>query len=449
MAMNTILVVDDSKEFRDTLTAVLQAEGWKALPVGTGQAALETLQRERVDVALLDYRLPHQDGLSVLAQMKRVDPTLPVIMVTAFGDVATAVEAMKKGAFDYLAKTADHEEVLARIRKALEMRVLSEETEVLRALAKKGGPILVGESPAMRKVRQLIQQVASTDFTVMISGESGTGKEVVARLVHEQSSRAEKPFVPLDCGAVPETLFESELFGYEKGAFTGAEARKRGYFEMAFQGTLLLDEISNLQLTGQAKLLRVLEQRTIQHLGGIQAISTDVRVIAASNQELRGLCTQGRFREDLLHRLEEFVIHLPPLREHREDVGPLAQHFIKVANQELGKSVQGFSPPAMARLEAYQWPGNVRELRNAVKQAVLVATDVIEMDHLQVILRLPVSLSSGVPFKTSIRRATGAAERQLIVEALEQTRYNKVKAAKLLKMSRSVLYEKLNKYKLK
>lgn len=444
--MRTILLVDDSKEFRDTMKAVLEAEGWATLSVGTGAAALEAVQRERVDVVLLDFKLPRQNGLAVLDQLKKSDPKLPVIMLTAFGEVGVAVEAMRKGAFDYLTKTADPDEVLVRVRKALDLRALSQEADVLRDLAKKqAGPTLVVESPAMQQVQEQIRRVAGTDFTVLIMGESGTGKEVVARLIHEQSGRSEKPFVPLDCGALPETLLESELFGYEKGAFTGAENRKRGYFEMAFQGTLFLDEISNLQMTGQAKLLRVLEQRTIQHLGGTQAIDTDVRVIAASNKELRTVASQGQFRDDLLHRLEEFVIHLPPLRDRREDIVPLAQHFLAIANQELGKSVQSFSPDALQRLTAYHWPGNIRELRNAVKQAVLSADTVVGTEHLQVIFRFSVNMG-GVPFRKSIRRAAGEAERQLIVEALEKTRHNKVKTAKFLGMSRSVLYEKLKKY---
>jgi len=445
--MNTVLVVDDSREFRALMKTVLEGEGWKVLEAGTGSAALERIQQERVDVVLLDYRLPHHHGLTVLDQLKRVDPNLPVIMVTAFGEVSTAVEAMKKGAFDYVVKTADLEEVLVRVRKALEVRALSEEAGILRTLTKQSEPLLVGESAAMRQVRQQIQRVAGTDFTVLITGESGTGKEVVARLIHARSARFQKPFVPVDCGAVPETLLESELFGYEKGAFTGAEARKRGYFEMAFQGTLFLDEISNLPLGGQAKLLRALEQRTIHHLGGTRSIDTDVRVIAASNQELRRLSFEGRFREDLLHRLEEFVIALPPLRERPEDIVPLAEHFLAMANQELGKSVKTFSREAIRRLMAYHWPGNVRELRNAVKQAALVADETIEPDHLRLVLKFAVQ-GGTTSFRHTVRRAAGEAERQMIVEALEHTRYNKVRAAKLLGMSRSVLYAKLKKHRL-
>lgn len=430
------------------MAAVLGSEGWRTIAVGSGEAAVETVQKERIDVVLLDFKLPRQDGLAVLDRVKKIDAKLPVIMVTGYGEVSTAVEAMKRGAMDYLMKTADADEVLVRVRKALELRALSTEADVLRTLAKKDvGPTLIGQSAAIEHVRHQIRQVAPTDFTVLIMGESGTGKEVVARLVHEQSPRAEKPFVPLDCGAVPENLLESELFGYEKGAFTGAEARKRGYFEMAFQGTLFLDEISNLAMTGQAKLLRVLEQRTIQHLGGTQSINTDVRVIAASNQELRQAAGTGRFREDLLHRLEEFVIHLPPLRERREDIVPLAEHFLKQANAELTKTVQGFSKAAVARLTAYHWPGNVREMRNAVKQATLLATDEVDVEHLRLIFRFTVG-APGTPFRESIHKATGDAEKQLILEALEKTRQNKVKAAQLLGMSRSVLYEKLKKFQI-
>src|SRR5262245_34445314 len=360
-----VLVVDDDEGLRESCRLILE-EDYEVLDAPNGAEGLEVLRGSEVDVVLLDVRLPGMDGLEVLQKIKSLDEQIEVILVTAVKTVRTAVTAMKLGAFDYLTKPFEEEEVLAVVRRALERRALQRELAFLRSeLARRdNGGDIVGESAEMRRLFHVIAQVARTSATVLITGESGTGKELVARAIHSQSPRREKPFVPVNPAAISETLIESELFGHERGAFTGAYQKKLGRFELAQGGTLFLDEIATLKAEMQAKLLRVLQEREIERVGGTRRIGVDVRIIAATNVDLKRAVATQAFREDLYYRLNVVPIALPPLRSRRDDIALLAEHFIRKYNQRFGKHISGISDDARAALEDYHWPGNVRELQN-------------------------------------------------------------------------------------
>jgi len=383
--METILIVDDDRDFRFNLSAILRGAGYDVRTASHGRQAIKEVARCAPSIALLDFRLPDMDGMKVLEEIRKVDRDLITIMVTAHGDVKGAVIAMKMGAFDYIAKPFDEEELILIIKKALETRSMSREVERLR---KKLGESrddeeIMGKSPRIQQILRQVEIIAPTNMTVVIQGASGTGKELIARRIHQMSRRRDQPFVAVDCGALPETLMESEFFGYEKGAFTGADGRKDGKFEQAHGGTLFLDEITNLSEAVQMKLLRVLQERRLQHLGGQREISVDVRIVAASNVLLSEQVRKGRFRDDLYHRLNEFQIELPRLAERMEDIPILAKSFLEGANREFQKDVKGFSPEAMKCILSHAWPGNVRELMNVTRRAVLLAeSDTIELDHL-------------------------------------------------------------------
>jgi DNA-binding NtrC family response regulator len=433
--MKRILIVDDHKDFRDSLAIFLKDENYETITTSTGKNAINLISLTDFDLVLLDLKLPHMDGIATLQKIKSIKKDLPVIIITAYGDIGSAVEAIKLGASDYITKPFDNEELLIRIKKVIDSSKLS---------TLKQKEILIGNSPQIKKIINEINQVAQTDMTVMIQGESGTGKEVIARLIHNKSKRAEGPFVPFNCGAIPESLLESELFGYEKGAFTGADKRKLGYFEMADGGTLFLDEIGNMPISQQAKLLRCIEEKAIQHLGGNELIPVDVRIIVATNVDLKNAIEEGKFRDDLYHRIREFVIYVPPLRERIEDIEVLADYFRQISNQELKKNVEKISPRALNILKSYNWPGNVRELKNVIKQAVLLADKVIEPYHLQI--EIEESIEDSLKLKKIIKQTTRNIEKKMIINALKQAKYNKKKAAEILGINRSVLYEKIKKY---
>ncbi len=447
-----VLVVDDDAGVRASFRLILEDE-YDVLEARDGVQALEVLRADPVDLVLLDVRLPGMDGLQVLARIRALDERLDVILVTAVKTVKTAVAAMKLGALDYLTKPFDQEEVLPLIRRAIEKRALEREVVALRSeLARRqGADALVGQSPGMRKVFQVIEQVARITATVLITGESGTGKELIARAIHRQSPRRDRPFVAVNPAAIAETLLESELFGHERGAFTGAYQRKLGKFELAQGGTLFLDEIATLRAEAQAKLLRALQEREIERVGGTRSIKMDVRIIAATNADLRKAIAAGAFRGDLYYRLNVVPLVAPPLRERPGDVPLLVTHFIRRYSREFNRPVTAVSPEAQAALEEYGWPGNVRELQNVIERSVALAEGpVIQLRDLPLDLMLPdhgarARQSESLPLQEACERF----ERQILLRALERAGWNHTEAARLLGVHRNTLQQKVAKWSLR
>ena len=446
-----VLVVDDDEGLRESCRLILE-EDFDVLDAADGEQALGVLRASEVDVVLLDVRLPGMDGLDVLQQIKALDEQIEVILVTAVKTVRTAVTAMKLGAFDYLTKPFEEDEVLAVVQRALERRALQREVTFLRCeLARRhDGEQIIGDSAEMRRLYQLVAQVARTSTTVVITGESGTGKELVARAIHRQSARREKPFVAVNPAAMPDTLIESELFGHERGAFTGAFQKKLGRFELAQGGTLFLDEIATLKAELQVKLLRVLQEREIERLGGTRRIAVDVRIIAATNADLKRAVANQTFREDLYYRLNVVPITVPPLRNRRDDIGPLVNHFVKQYDQQFGKRITGVSPEALAALEEYDWPGNVRELQNIIERCVaLVEGPVIQVWDLPMEVTLGEQRSRpGETPQSAFSGAMDQFERDLIQRALERCMWNQSKAAEALGLHRNTLLRKIAKWRL-
>ncbi len=446
--MATFLVVDDEPDMRASLRFFLSAKGHRLLEAANGTEALAILEKNHLDGVLLDLFLAKENGMSLLGRIKKVDSSLPVVVVTGHADVPTAVEAMKLGAADYIAKPFNNEHLLVILEKAAKLRELSMEVETLRRqVQKKTCPagVIFGPSPAIQDALKQVYIVSPTDLSVIIQGPSGCGKEVIARLTHKFSHRKNGPFLAVDCGTLPEALVESELFGFEKGAFTGADRKKPGQFEMAYKGTLFLDEVGNLSLVVQAKLLRVLQEKKIHHLGGKKDIPVDVRILAASNKDLLEAVRKGEFREDLYHRLNQFFIKLPPLKKRIEDIPVLAAQFLKESTRVLHKRVQSVSQAALDMLQAHSWPGNVRELKNVILRAALLSDKVIGPEHLQIETLLCHDES---PFNQTLKSAVMPIEKELIQKALKQTKGNKVQAARLLGIDRKALYYKMAKYEL-
>ena len=439
-----VLVIDDEPGVRASVRMVLDGV-CEVLEAPDGPAGIERARGQDVDVCLLDVRLPGMEGIEVLERLKRIDPGLEVVLVTAVRTVRTAVEAMKLGAYDYLTKPFGAEDLRGVVGRAVERRALHREVRYLRdELARhEGFDQLVGRSDVMRRVYERVRQVADTTATVLITGESGTGKELIARAIHRQGTRRDRPFVAVNCAALPADLLESELFGHERGAFTGAHARKLGKFEVAHTGTLFLDEIGTLRLDLQPKLLRALQEREIERVGGSRAIGVDVRIIAASNADLRQAVTVGRFREDLFYRLHVVPIMVPPLRDRREDVGPLARHFLAKYARQFGKAVTDLSAGALEALERYHWPGNVRELENIVARSVALTTEgVVQLDQIPLDIALAPAESTGED-QLNLREARQEVERLLILRALDRAQGNQTVAARLLGMHRNTLLVKL------
>ncbi|MDP2702975.1 MAG: sigma-54 dependent transcriptional regulator, partial [Candidatus Rokubacteria bacterium] len=417
-----ILLVDDEEEIRELLSRLVRKEGFEPLAAPDGETALDLIRRESPDVALLDIRMPGLDGMELLRRAKEIDRDLPVIMITSHGLVKGAVEALRAGAHDYLVKPFENAEVIRSIRRAMTDRGLRRTIRVLSERVRDASslPDLMGPSEAIARVSADVARVAPSDFAVLVTGETGTGKELVALAIHQASPRASAPFVAVDCGAIPETLFESELFGHEKGAFTGAERQKPGKFETASGGTLFLDEISNMPPGSQAKLLRALQDKSVVRVGGTRPVSVDIRLLAATNADLETTAAAGAFRRDLFFRLNEFAIPIPPLRERKQDIVFLAKRFLDLTNDELRKTVKGFSEAAVERLLTHDWPGNVRELRSAIRRAVLLADAVIDEAHLGLAIApappfdfpgVPGVPIDGLGLKDLVRRATIAVER--------------------------------------
>ncbi|OGL64678.1 MAG: Fis family transcriptional regulator [Candidatus Tectomicrobia bacterium RIFCSPLOWO2_12_FULL_69_37] len=440
--MKTILVVDDQKNYLIVLEELLRGEGFEVVTKRSAAEAAEVCRRADVDLLLTDMRMAGMDGIQLLSEVLRIDPDLPVILMTAFATVEKAVEAMKKGAYDYILKPFRNEELLAAIRQAVQVRELRHEHRQLQK-ERASRAVFESQSPPMREAIRLAEQVAPSATTVLLSGESGTGKEILARALHAMSPRAERFFIPANCAAIPESLLETELFGHQKGAFTGAVAMRKGLFERADGGTLFLDEVSEMTPHLQAKVLRVLQEREFERVGGEQAIRVDVRIIAATNKDLRELVEAGRFREDLFYRLFVFHIHLPSLRERAEDILPLAGHFVRQFAAEMGKPIGGLTPEAQAALAAHRWPGNIRELRNAIERAVVLCAGrlIDERDLPGDVVRpaggLPPAVDAGKRNGGTLAQVLEQYERQMIVQALARAGGVQARAARELGISRS------------
>ena len=446
----TVLVVDDEPLIRWALVNRLKEEGYRTAEAGTASEAVG-LHHEGVDLMLLDFALPDANGLEVLTQVKQTDPDTLVIMLTANTDVGTAVAAMKQGAFHYANKPFDLDEIMLLVEKALETTQLRREVRTLRARQAQpyGVSSIVGESDAIKTVRALLHKIGTSPAsTVLLTGESGTGKDLAAKVLHYSSNRAAKPFMNITCSALPETLLESELFGHERGAFTGADRQKRGLIESADGGTVFLDEIGEMVPLLQAKLLRFLEEKTFKRVGGSTDIKVDVRVVAATNRSLEEEVKKGRFREDLYYRLNVMAVPLPLLRERREDIPRLINHYIDLFNTEFRKKIRGVSPTTLTALTAYAWPGNVRELRNAVERAALLA-ETIELNetHFPVLSAAPGELSTGISLPAGGINLEGL-ERSLVVQALERAGWNQTKAATLLGLNRDQIRYRIEKFEL-
>jgi DNA-binding NtrC family response regulator len=467
MSKGTILVVDDEAEIREGLELLLVSEGYGVTSVETGEAGLVKLEEEPFDLCLLDVSLPGRNGLDLLKEIRRRDPYLSVVLITAYGSIDMARAAFKSGAQDYITKPWSNDEVLAQVAQAVEGRRLREENvQLKRALKQRYNfPNIIGKSENMLSLLDLVAQVAPSRSTVLIAGESGTGKELIAKAIHSASTRAEKAFVPVNTGSIPVDLLESQLFGHVKGAFTSAVASKKGLFEVADQGTIFFDEISTIGPETQAKLLRVIQEREFMRLGGTDTIKVDVRILAASNLDLSRLVRDGRFREDLYHRLNVIGIHLPPLRERKEDIPLLIEHFLERFSKENNKPQRRFLHGAMKLLMDYDWPGNIRELENAVERAVVLSTqEQLESDLLpenirtkEIVKGVRLQLAEFMPPLPGEPGARTAAdnptpslfqimeevERRIIVDMLERTNWNQTEAAERFQIPLSTLNQKI------
>jgi two-component system response regulator HydG len=488
--MEKILIVDDNNDICLLLERFLSKQGYKTASVQRGEEGLALLRKEPVELVICDFKLPDIDGLEMLRRIKVLHPSTAVIIITGYSDVRIAVQTVKHGAYDYVTKPLYPDEILYTIKSALDRRSQSlnqasdtsaspatsgstsakpastKSSASKTAIAPDGKRFIFGKSRVAEQLQKHIDLIAPTDMSVIITGETGTGKEFVANAIHLKSKRAEKPFVAIDCGALSKDLAGSELFGHVKGAFTGAMADKAGSFEFANGGTLFLDEIGNLSYDNQIKLLRVLQERKIRRIGSNQDIAVDVRIIVATNEDLREAVRQGRFREDIYHRIAEFEIHLSPLRERKADIMIFAEHFLELANVQLEKDIIGFNDEAKEKLKEYFWHGNLRELQNVVKRSVLLTQgDYIEADVLPQEIIMPQYLTPedtvgaqvnfdparpGIPVisqsAANLKSVSENAERAAILKVLEKTGYNKTKAAEVLNIDRKTLYNKLKAY---
>jgi len=454
-----VLIVDDSNEIRRMLRELLGRHGMEVREAADGDSALRLIRAESPDIVLLDVRMPGMDGIETLRQAAKIDGHAVFIMMTGFSDVREAVEAMMAGASNYLLKPLDTRELLRLIGQGATGRQLSKG----RPGTSDDGPepcwpltLLMGRSAQVGRLEAEVHRVAPTNFSVVITGPTGAGKEVVARAIHSQSQRTSGPFLAVDCGAIPDTLIESELFGHQKGAFTGADRMQIGKFEAASGGTLFLDEISNLPIAIQGKLLRVLQEKKVYRIGSNTGNNVDVRIITATNEDLRALIAARRFREDLFHRIGEYIIRVPPLAERREDIIFLAKRFLERTNRELGKNICGLSEGAIEVLLRYEWPGNVRELRNAIRRAVLLSDEWIDAEHLKLRpapngdasmnVEVPAVAAGKLSLKDIVHCAREKVEREVLAQTLRKTDGNKAKAARLLQVDYKTIHMKLKLY---
>lgn len=461
-----ILVIDDDQDLCTLLSRLLSKNGYAVTTANRGAVAREEMARKHFALVLCDHRLPDTDAPRMLEHIRTSSPGTQVIIITGYSEVRLAVELMRKGAFDYIGKPLYPDELLMRVQDALAVDgqqatagPSSARTPVSKGKASAGRTFVDGQGPAAQLMAKHIGLVAPTDMSVLITGETGTGKEFVAKRIHAESTRANAPFVSVDCGALPKELAGSELFGHTKGAFTGAVSDRAGSFEQADGGTLFLDEVGNLTYENQIKLLRVLQERRFKRIGGTKDIEVDVRILAATNEDLRKAVAEGRFREDLLHRIQEFTIHLLPLRERREDIPKFAEHFVGLANERLGRSVEGFDDAALQHIVSHGWSGNLRELGNVIKRAVLLSSGPrISSDCLPAVVLSgtgPRTESNAEPGPAApspvsggdgLRGVAHQAEREAILQALERNGYNKSRTAEQLNIDRKTLYNKLKSY---
>ncbi len=457
-----ILIVDDEKDICTLLSEFMKNENLEPVVAYTGEAALEKIRTEQPDALFVDIKLPDTDGMQILKSAKDLDQDLPVILMTGYPEVRQAVAAMRGGAHDYLVKPLKHHEVVRAVLRALNERALKRKVQRLSSQIEDAASLResMGPSSAVGRLIADVSRVAKSDFSTLILGETGTGKELVAHAIHQLSPRCKAPFMAVDCGAIPETLLESELFGHEKGAYTGADKQRVGKFELACGGTLFLDEISNMPQGSQAKLLRALQEKAIYRIGGTQAINMDVRVLAASNQNLELVSEGESLRRDVYFRLNEFTMLVPPLRERKEDILYLAKRFMDIANHELQKKVRHFSQSAADALLSFDWPGNVRQLRSVIRRATLLADDIITEDHLGVVW-IPHGLKApdlgcistmqdpslrGLSLREIVHRKKVAVEREILAQALRETGGNKAKAARLLHIDYKTIHSKISQY---
>ena len=447
MKTANILIVDDEKVIQDSCSQILKKEGYKVKVASDGKEALRMFKEELFHIVILDIKLPGMDGIEVLSKIKEESPETPVIIMTGFASIESAVDALKSGAFDYLSKPFTPEELRISVRKALESRRIFFEGIYLRKELERQTKfdMVLGKSEGMKKVMDIVKRVSPSESTVLITGESGTGKELIAREIHKHSLRRDAPFVVVDCGALVETLFESDLFGHVKGSFTGAHVTKHGRFEVANGGTIFLDEISNIYLSIQAKLLRVIQEREVMRIGSSKPIKVDVRLIAATNENLAECVKNGKFREDLFYRLSVVPLHLPPLRDRKEDIPLLIDHFLHKYNRRSKKQVVGLSQNVLKALTQYDWPGNIRELENTIERAVVLSkSDEIELDAL-----VYHGISSGSSLLSPINgiyRSLEEVEKEYIKTVLHARHGNKSQAAKVLGIDRKTLFTKIKKY---
>jgi two-component system response regulator HydG len=444
----TILIVDDDPGHRGMLTTLLADWGFRVEAAADGETAVARCREQAFDLILMDVRMTGISGIEALKEIKAYNPAIPILIMTAYSDVETAVEAIKAGAYDYLTKPLDFEDLRLTMERALDHASLRDENKTLRqtlaASFDTGG--IIGQSPSMRRLMEMLATIAPSEATVMVTGESGTGKELIARAIHANSPRRKGPYIAVNCAALAETLLESELFGHEKGAFTGAEKRREGRFLVADKGTIFLDEIGEMPMSMQVKLLRAIQEREIQRVGGDQTLKIDVRIVAATNRDLMVEVEAGRFRQDLYYRLNVVTLALPPLREREEDIPLLAVHFLSKFAEKNGKHIKGFTPEAMDRMLKHSWPGNVRELENAVERAVVLALGEYIGER-----ELPPQLSGasgeiGRPDGGFANMTLEELERLAILDAMDATGGNKSEAARRLGITRKTLHSKMTKY---
>jgi two-component system, NtrC family, nitrogen regulation response regulator NtrX len=447
-----ILVIDDEAAIRESMRMILEYEGYECLLAPTGQEGLVLIERESPDLVFLDIKMPGMDGLDVLGRVKAQNETLPVVIISGHGTVSTAVEATKLGAFDFIEKPLASERVLLTIRNALDQSRLKDENRALRKVTEVRHQ-MVGSSLALRQVTEAIRRAAPTNATVLILGESGVGKELVARAIHRSSLRSRERFIQVNCAAIPEDLIESELFGHEKGSFTGATEKQIGKFEQADRGTVFLDEVGDMSLRTQAKVLRVLQEGEVERLGSARTIRVDVRVVAATNKDLEEEIQKGTFREDLYFRLSVIPIFIPPLRDRREDIPPLVRHFADLFSRENNFRTKRFTPAAFDLLQRQRWKGNVRELRNTVERLIIMSPgEMVDADEVLQVVR--VDLRGAGPDNErdrpgTLREFKETAERQFLVEKLRENAWNISKTAEVIGTPRSNLYKKLEQYNIK
>ena len=450
--ISRVLVVDDEEEIRKVLSRILEKEGFEVITAPDGQLALQRICFDAPDIVLLDVRMPGLNGMEVLKKIKEIDDGLPVVLVTAYADIHQAVEAMKEGAYDYLGKPFDNEEVVWVARRALAEGQLKRDLKSMNDRRRGNFGLIenMGPSDKIARLAADVHRVAKSDFSVIIMGETGSGKELVARAIHGDSNRAKAPFVAVDCGAIPENLLESELFGHEKGSFTGADRQKLGKFELAHGGTLFMDEIGNMPIGSQAKFLRVLQDRKLNRVGGVKPVDVDIRLTVATNRDLLEMASNGAFRKDLYYRLSEFAVCVPALRERKEDIPYLAKRFLDLANIELNKMI------TVEMLMSYDWPGNVRQLRSVIRRATLIAGDEITEKDLSIKRAEMPGLAfspkiQGTPWKNAslgqiVQQSVLAVEKEILNEVLRFTGGNKARAARLLQVDYKTIHTKVKKF---